>query len=283
MAVQGFQPFSNLAPAFKIGLNPLSSGSNLYRDENLAAYIEEKRALYANKFSDVFMAESNTLEAQNEVLDLVGASVDTPIEDEGLPPLAAAALHVQDDLLLMRHDESGWRLVAGSLCFPSSWNLGEKFGHPLEVIHAPVPYVEGKMGDRIRRIFDALRPDCPLWRENWSLEGDNLLRHDRREREKSGYHKSEIVSGEIHLRTEYQTLHKLPKSGDILFTVMILVKPVTEVATLPAGPQIIQRLYDDYFAMGEDGRVYKGIAQGAEPFLDLLRNLGAVEASTERP
>ncbi|TIL96884.1 MAG: DUF3445 domain-containing protein, partial [Mesorhizobium sp.] len=35
-------------------------------------------------------------------------------------PLARASLLVQEDLILMRRGDSGWRLVAGSLCFPSS-------------------------------------------------------------------------------------------------------------------------------------------------------------------
>ena len=39
----------------------------------------------------------------------------------------------------MRRGEDGWRLAAGSLCFPSSWSLDEKFGRPLQEIHAPVP------------------------------------------------------------------------------------------------------------------------------------------------
>ncbi|TIU52784.1 MAG: DUF3445 domain-containing protein, partial [Mesorhizobium sp.] len=54
-------------------------------------------------------------------------------------PLVQASLLVQEDLILMRRDESGWRLAAGSLCFPSSWSLLEKFGKPLQQIHAPVP------------------------------------------------------------------------------------------------------------------------------------------------
>jgi hypothetical protein len=45
-------------------------------------------------------------------------------------PLKAAALLVQEDLILMRKGEDGWRLAAGSLCFPSSWTLTEKFGRP---------------------------------------------------------------------------------------------------------------------------------------------------------
>ena len=45
-----------------------------------------------------------------------------------------------DILLLMPSGESGeFRLVAGCVCFPSSWCLAEKIGRPLSVIHDPVP------------------------------------------------------------------------------------------------------------------------------------------------
>ncbi len=39
----------------------------------------------------------------------------------------------------MRRGEEGWRLAVGALCFPSSWQLTEKFGKPMSGIHEPVP------------------------------------------------------------------------------------------------------------------------------------------------
>ena len=54
------------------------------------------------------------------------------LETRDLPPLHAASLLVQEDLILMRRGETGWRLAAGSLCFPSSWLLTEKFGKPMQ-------------------------------------------------------------------------------------------------------------------------------------------------------
>ncbi|TGQ25043.1 heme-dependent oxidative N-demethylase subunit alpha family protein, partial [Mesorhizobium sp. M4B.F.Ca.ET.214.01.1.1] len=74
-------------------------------------------------------------------------------------PLVAASLLVQEDLILMRRDVSGWRLAAGSLCFPSSWALTEKFGKPLQQIHAPVPgFGPGtRPADLINRMFDGLQ------------------------------------------------------------------------------------------------------------------------------
>ncbi len=47
------------------------------------------------------------------------------VEPGGIPLLQAAKL-VQDDLLILSRTEPGWRLVAASLSFPSSWVLAGK-------------------------------------------------------------------------------------------------------------------------------------------------------------
>src|SRR5690606_19736034 len=118
----------------------------------------EKRRLYAEIPEKVFVEEAETRAAQQEVLDLLAAHlpvhfpqthrrVGGSVELVGAThpasaldaPLAAASLLVQEDLILMRKGADGWRLAAGSLCFPSSWVLTEKFGKPLHTIHVPVP------------------------------------------------------------------------------------------------------------------------------------------------
>ncbi len=276
-AMPRFQPFTKMANPFAIGLAPLNDGAMLWRDEEHDRFIAEKRALYAADLSAVFSEEEDTRSAQQEAADLIAAAGGGSITpaDAHLPPLAASALTVQDDLVLMRRDESGWRFVAGSVCFPSSWSLAEKFGKPLEAIHRPVPYIAGKMGDRIRRIFDALRPEQPLWRENWSLSGDANLRHDKLEKDHTPTHKKDILAGPLWLRCEYQTLHKLPVSGDILFTIRILVKPMDDIAGAPNGPAMLRALAEQYDAIGEAGRAYKGMAEGAEPLLEWINRRAA--------
>ena len=109
---------------------------------------------------------------QREVLDLIRAHLgqavdghDQPAGDD--PPLLTAARLVAEDLLLLFRDETGWRLGAAALCFPSSWVLAEKFGQQLETIHAPVPGFgpQSRNAQLIGRMFDAARPerqpDCP--------------------------------------------------------------------------------------------------------------------------
>ena len=46
----------------------------------------------------------------------------------------------EPDFLLLKTEPGGTaHLVAGAVCFPSSWNLEEKIGHPIAAIHAVVP------------------------------------------------------------------------------------------------------------------------------------------------
>ena len=65
---------------------------------------------------------------------------------------------VSEDLLLMRRGASGWRLAAGSLCFPGNWSLPEKFGRAMHEIHAQVPGfgAGARNAEVIARIFDKL-------------------------------------------------------------------------------------------------------------------------------
>lgn len=264
-----FQPFSNLAQPFSIGLNPIGDSNFVQTDEQRENYLQEKLRLISSRFDDVFMADPDTIAAQKEVRDLVLASLRHDLPDETIEPnaelntdapLAACALLVQEDLVLMRKCGEHWNLVAACLCFPSSWNLQEKFGHSMETIHGPVPGIEGKMSNRINRIFDALKPQTPLWRENWSLEGDGKLRHDRKEIARTGGDGKKLLDVEkIWLRCEYQTLHKLPKSGDILFTIKIISNPLIELAKTSVGRDCLSHLKLHIDGLNADQLRYKGI------------------------
>ena len=149
-------PYDGSSKLFTIGLKPLDPDKWIEIDEYLKPYLAEKRRLYADIPDKVFVEEAGTRDAQREVLDLLGPHLlvkfpdlyqqtDAGLEvigatgdtagDLGEAPLVAASLLVQEDLILMRRDDSGWRLAAGSLCFPSSWSLLEKFGKPLQQIH----------------------------------------------------------------------------------------------------------------------------------------------------
>ncbi len=280
------KPFLSAARPFAIGLKPLPSDDFLLLDNELEQYIREKRALYESQFNNVCMAEQGTATAQLEAMDLILTSLrkhhgelydfenGTVLAADGKPldltstpdlPLAPLALLVQDDLVLMRRGEDGWRIAAASLCFPSSWNLQEKFGRPLESVHGPVPMNE-KTNERIKRIFDRLNPRVPVWRENWSLDGSGKLRRDRSENSRE---EALNTRRDIYLRREYQTLHKLGTGGDILFTIRIKVEALSELMKTAAGRELFDTILRQYKLMTTAERRYKGI----DALGDFLQNL----------
>ena len=279
----------HLDPAmpFAIGLHPLSAQDFLQIDDDLLPYRRAKTAHYEKEFDHIYMAEPDTLASQIEVEKLIRDNLirfhsnryafenDTAVCGETMErfernadmPIASTALLIPDDLVLMRRDDRGWRLVAASLCFPSSWNLGEKFSLPLEAVHGPVP-LSDKMSMRINRIFDSLQPDIPVWRANWTLESDGELRKDKSEARNQ--HQREKLSGNVHFRTEFQTLHKLPETQDILFTIRIKVRPITTLLYEKRGRQKLAILHRQYMAMSDAERDYKGINHNADGLLKWL-------------
>ena len=189
-------PYDGSSKLFQIGLKPLDLDDWIEIDHTFDAQLREKRRVYAAHADKVFVAEAGTEDAQREVLDLLrehlprrfpgvssahgdglkitGHPAPGAAEMRALPPLHIASLLVQEDLILMRRSENGWRLAAGSLCFPSSWKLTEKFGKPMHEIHEPVPaFGPGtRMADLIARMFDKLQTGNPVQRFNWSIQAN---------------------------------------------------------------------------------------------------------------
>jgi hypothetical protein len=275
-----FRPFTAPPRPFRIGLKPVDPADFLFVDGERARYLAQKRALYAASYGDVVMAEPETTAAQQEAAGLLlaaaarhadhpvaidGSRVDIPragtvdLADWRQAPLAGVALCLQDDLALMRRGAAGWRLVAASIAFPSSWRLGEKFGRPLEAIHAPVPGMDGPMGARIGRIFDSLKPGIPVWRENFSFEADGRLRYDRSKRVFAQAAERKRLDGAVTIRAEYQTLHRLPVSGDILFTIRVLTRDVAELRRTSAGLAALAAIAGHVASLDAAERAYKGI------------------------
>jgi len=267
-------PYDGSEPLFKIGLRPFANHEWLHFDDNLDLYLEEKRRLYAQMPERVFQAYDDTQEAQLEVLHLIthhmsslGVAVD--ISDKNLPPLLKAAHLVQEDLVIMRKSEEGWRLVAASVCFPSSWALQEKLGKPMHAVHAPVPgFHEGtRNAHMIERIFDNLQVGLPAERFNWSVYNDDALFHDDR----SGEHMNQ--QSDCYLRVERQTLSKLPDTGDILFTIRIYVDPFDAINGRRDRAKIATGFIDLLRMMKPEQLVYKGLDEGRDTLIGKLQKL----------
>ena len=300
-------PYDGSARPFTIGLKPLDPADWIEVDDRLDAYLAEKDRLLADAPADVFGAEPGTEAAQQEVLDLLvhhlpvrfpgtyrrsgaamavapsGRTVD--LADAAVPPLERAARLVQEDLVLMRRDEGGWRLVAGVLCFPSSWSLAEKFGRPLQVIHNPVPdFGEGtRTAMVIARIFDNLKVDQPVVRMNWSLYDDDLLHHPLPSDERGRRFPAGAFETGVFVRVERQTLRRLPVSGDIVFTIRIHVDPIAALAHHPDGQRLAHALAEQMMALDAGQLVYKGLFHDRDALVGELTELADRATRHEAP
>lgn len=132
-----------------------------------------------------------------------------------------------DDWLLLvpNAGQAGFRLVAGSACYPAHWRLRDKLGQPLDAVHGPVPGYQNAVAGRVNRIFANLRPDAPLERFNWGIAADST-RHTP-----PGVTPA-IAPGGPWLRVERQTLLRPGEAETVIFSVRTSLAPL---ATLDAA------------------------------------------------
>ncbi|MCW2306134.1 heme-dependent oxidative N-demethylase family protein [Rhodobium gokarnense] len=188
-------------------------------------------------------------------------------------PLKLAALLVQEDLCLMRKGDEGWRLAAAAVCFPSSWQLADKFAKPMGAIHDPVPGFAGRMLTVVERIFDNLAPGSAVERFNWSLYTDTKLRHAEPHEEDMAALTPAELAEKLAVRVERQTLMRLPETRDILFTIRIHVDPVAAVRAHPEREKIATALAEQLAAMTPEQLRYKGLTRAAPAIHALLSDI----------
>ncbi|NOR62703.1 MAG: DUF3445 domain-containing protein [Rhodobacteraceae bacterium] len=206
------------------GIQPVKAGEWLLRDDAFAAQMAYRDHLISTRLTDVFRATADSLPAQEELLETVLSELDAGYERGGAvtrpdgisvsltgPPLLTAARLVQEDLLIMDMAAEP-RLTAAALCFPASWSLDEKFGAGLMAIHGYMDEYTDEMAARVRRMFDAIRPEQPLWRANFLRYAKADLHQPLRNGEDKPAPKSDGF-----VRVERQTLRKLPRTGAVVF------------------------------------------------------------------
>ncbi len=285
-------PYDGSSLPFTVGLKPLEEDAFLEVDGHLERYLAEKERLFADSLETVFRAEADTDEAQREVLDIVAANLerfhgdthlvrDCSVSIAGIgrsvslsdrPALLTASRLVQEDLVLMRPGPEGYRLVAASLCFPSSWSLAEKFGRSMSGIHEDVPgFNNSRMGQMVARLFDNLKTGQLVGRFNWSVYPDGGLHHpEPRQVQLDG---SENALARLFIRVERQTLQRLQGTGDILFTIRVHHDPLAALEADGNRVQLAASLREQLLDLDEDQVRYKGLAETRNALAEALERL----------
>ncbi len=261
-------PFMDPRRAHPPGIGPVEMADLIVTGPDYAAQMAERERLLAGERETVLRCLPDAASAASEMLDFVlenlsGRSDFTVADDRVMrpdgatvtldraDPLATIGRLVAEDVCLMLPGEGEMRLGGAVLCFPSRWLLAEKIGLPLTDIHAPVPVYDETLARRVARLFDNVREGRPLVRVNWLIHTTAQLFLPMASDAKQGVWASD--DGPLYLRTERQSLVRLPESGAVAF---VIRTQVSELASLSAEER--ETLASELAALESDDVAYRG-------------------------
>ena len=208
-----------------------------------------------------------TQQGDHVTCHLTGVVVD--VGPQGAQPMVAVAALATEDFLLMLPAEAdaqgqvSYRLMSGALLFPNGWSLRSCFDRtdpgPLdeglraqwerdrqlsrdrarlgrstrEIHQGEVPQYEAHLATSVDRAFHAMRPERVVWRRNWGPHlSPRLFRHaDALDLVPPMTPERLLEQGFI--RSEHQTLVKLPRSAAIAFGLKTYLWPMRDILADP--------------------------------------------------
>ena len=156
-----------------------------------------------------------------------GAELTAMLGLAGGLPEAAAAHHEDMCLLTRREGEDVYRLVGAAVAWPSDWRPAEKMGLALTALHAPIQDYAEQLASGVDHFMDRLEPGKIFGRCNWFIAPTGVRRWVAEPPELAFAHVDAGNASEtLFVRSERQTLRRLPETGAILFTIGVYVEPL---------------------------------------------------------
>ncbi len=225
-------PFDVHNPRPLPGIAPLDWTDWLIFDEAFAGQMAERDRLLTEARAAVVAVSPEAEPAAQELLSLVlqhaypdhSDTVDRPdgvqVSVNRTDPLGTLGRLVQQDFCILQKTGDEHVMTGAVLCFPASWTLSEKYLHPLTDIHVPVSSYDANIARRVQRLFDGIQPSRPLWRFNALWYADAALHQPRSVGARRPRADPETAP---YLRSERQSLLRLPESGAVVFGIHTFV------------------------------------------------------------
>lgn len=260
------------APFVHMGTHATPLDLWLVADEARDMEVALKRRLIDERPNVVFGCLASADDAAEELLRLVvewassqGLAFDPP--DASEHPLLAAGRLVQDDLCLMIPRDGDWYLDGANVCFPSLWRMVDRLGQPTVTLHERVPHYD-TLTTKVDRFFDRMQPDKLVWRRNWSFKPYPHLHLATSKTElPAGGHVVAADGSPYWLRSERQTLRRLPESGAIVFAIKI---QMARAGVLIERPDVARSLAEMYRSFDQPMRDFKFAGTLFTSFVDWL-------------
>lgn len=148
--------------------------------------------------------------------------------DQAALPEVALACHEDMCLLTLPEGDEQYRLSGAAVAWPSDWHPEDKIGLPLRALHAPIAGYEEQLATGVDRFMATLKPGAIYGRCNWFIAatGERRWLVDKPPGEAFAQVTAENAGETLFVRSERQTLRRLPETGAILFTIGIYVEPL---------------------------------------------------------
>ena len=267
-----YLPFMDARTARRPGLLPLDMGEWTVRHADYSAQMTQRAKVMRDHVDLAIAALSDAEPAELELLSLLiahreGARRSLTLKERFCPLTAMAHLFCEDFCIMQPDAASGeYRLTAAVLCFPSRWLLSEKMGRPLTIIHDPVPDYDDDLARRVNRVFESIRSERPMVRVNWTIHLTPELFLPL------GLSDKKMMvpgpEGRLYLRTERQTLVRLPETGAVVFGIKTSISPLETLA--PDAALVLLRLTAEH---DPAERAYRGAAEMHARKVEVLERL----------
>jgi hypothetical protein len=187
-------------------------------------------------------------------------------EQDALQMTRSLGGRIEPDFLILKPAGKTVRLLAGCVCFPSSWALKDKIGREIEAIHEIVPTLNETIGGAIQQFLMKLKPGISWNRSNWGLSRSKERNHHPSR--KLPRLDSMVEIEEVNFRVEEQSLYLLRETGGILFGIRIRNISLKEIKRSPeAAGNLIEQLSSMPAGVAE----YKGLGKSRERIISLLK------------
>lgn len=205
-----------------------------------------------------------------------------------LEALTALGEHVDTDFLLLLPSSQAadgspiYHLQAFVCCFPSGFSLRNKIGAPLADIHIPVPGYKAKLEKSMDRFFARLECGKAVKRSNWAITTDDVLFKEGgnhfhassskdSEAEEIEQQKREVVVENCRIRSERQTLFRLPETKALVFSFKTYQYKLSEAKDEGYAEALAEAIEGLKTGNVPEMNHYKRGTVWAEPVLDFLR------------
>ncbi|KAJ7043237.1 hypothetical protein C8F04DRAFT_1207726 [Mycena alexandri] len=160
-----------------------------------------------------------------------------------MQPLVLLLQHIPEDFLITLEDKKTGLYVfrAGVSCSSVGWNVQTKIGLPLHEIHKPVPDYKEKMSFSMDRYFSQMKTEKPIQRGSWGIEVGQPL-YLQEDDPDFRVPVPDLKLSDIHLRVDWQTLRRLPRSRAIVFNFKPLFTPIEQFREEPYIPRLLLKI-----------------------------------------